>query len=66
MVQFFILYTQSFMEQNLEMMLLPSSGFNVNGFSAANGVTVSFYFIIFTVISAVMLLTVHEVITDMT
>lgn len=44
MVQFFILYTQSFMEQNLEMMLLPSSGFNVNGFSAADGVTASFYF----------------------
>lgn len=45
-----ILYTHSAVEQKLEMMLLPSSGFRVNGVFLLNRVT-----IVFTVISAVML-----------
>lgn len=36
-VQSSILSARLFMEQNLEMMLLPSSGFRVNGFSAEYG-----------------------------
>lgn len=42
-VQSSIIYVHLFVEQNLEMMLLPSSGFRVNGFSAEYGTTGSSY-----------------------